>query len=487
MTTETLITAWDETKSVADWAQDARATASAEIILKRYETGQLAETAIGFRKGLDRILAKAVINYDPRIPFKQTVPKNVRVIEAFGETKTLTEWQHDPRCVITSTAIDSRLAKGMSPEDAIGQKHIIAQTKRASPKRGRLYSAFGDAKTLNEWEKDPRFLVHMQTFRSRLKRGWISEEAMTVPSKMENHPVIPKKGVDRKRMLTAFGETKRLSEWVRDPRCTVRAGTLTVRLMRGGDIELAITAPLGYRSDQHPSALQITLCGETKSGKEWSKDPRCKVTTGRFLKRLGEGWDPAEAFEQEFDVDATRLNNHGVFMTAFGESKNLLAWSKDPRCVVPYGTVQARVREGVALEAALTIPNRRIAIRAENYIDPKSILTAFGETKQIFEWAKDPRCKCSEKTLNYRRDAGWEPELSITTPATVEGRRESEFCMPWTRKLTAFGETKTLIRWSQDPRCRITLNALANRLAKGWDPADALSTRPWGGTARIAA
>jgi hypothetical protein len=50
------------------------------------------------------------------------------------------------------------------------------------------------------------------------------------------------------RMLTAFGETKSLPDWVDDPRCSVRASTIRTRLYSGEPVESAISRP-----PEHPS------------------------------------------------------------------------------------------------------------------------------------------------------------------------------------------------------------------------------------------
>jgi len=45
------------------------------------------------------------------------------------------------------------------------------------------------------------------------------------------------------------------------------------------------------------------------------------------------------------------------------------------------------------------------------------------------------------------------------------------------RQLTALGETKSLIAWSEDPRCEVSYDALSSRInAHGWDPEDAILT-----------
>lgn len=40
-------------------------------------------------------------------------------ITAFGETKTLTQWSRDERCMVGRTGLRLRISKGFSPEDAI--------------------------------------------------------------------------------------------------------------------------------------------------------------------------------------------------------------------------------------------------------------------------------------------------------------------------------------------------------------------------------
>lgn len=48
----------------------------------------------------------------------------------------------------------------------------------------------------------------------------------------------------RKRLITAFGETKTLSEWTKDSRCRVNRITIHSRLKAGCPAELAITSVL---------------------------------------------------------------------------------------------------------------------------------------------------------------------------------------------------------------------------------------------------
>jgi hypothetical protein len=49
-------------------------------------------------------------------------------------------------------------------------------------------------------------------------------------------------------------------------------------------------------------------------------------------------------------------------------------------------------------------------------------LTFGGESKSVLHWSKDPRCLVSDKTLQKRIDAKWTVEAALTTPAGGGGR-----------------------------------------------------------------
>lgn len=101
--------------------------------------------------------------------------------------------------------------------------------------------------------------------------------------------------------------------------------------------------------------------------------------------------------------------------------------------------------------------------------------TAFGETKCLFDWGKDPRSKVTVWALRSRLDRGkWaDVEKAITTPQT--SRREISRAMKTNRMLTAFGETKCLNAWLEDPRCTVRVDSLRDRLEKGWEDEKAIA------------
>jgi hypothetical protein len=75
--------------------------------------------------------------------------------------------------------------------------------------RNVLIEAFGEKKTLRDWAADSRCQVPYLRLRTRLKKNWTLEDAITV---------VPAAG---NRNVEAFGESKSLYTWKKDPRCLV--------------------------------------------------------------------------------------------------------------------------------------------------------------------------------------------------------------------------------------------------------------------------
>ena len=113
-------------------------------------------------------------------------------------------------------------------------------TEQANNRRTtRTLTAFGESKSLANWTRDPRCLVTSTTLNRRLQLGWAVEAALTEPLK-EQHEYANKG--KRVHYITAFGETKTMKQWFNDPRCTARTYmVLFHRLRRYPDSEQAIT------------------------------------------------------------------------------------------------------------------------------------------------------------------------------------------------------------------------------------------------------
>lgn len=101
--------------------------------------------------------------------------------------------------------------------------------------------------------------------------------------------------------------------------------------------------------------VAVTAFGETKIISEWCVDSRCRVGRVGLYQRLRAGENPETAITRESERPvAPEL----VFITAFGESKSPPDWASDPRCKVELATIYWRQRRGWGGEVLLTKPAR---------------------------------------------------------------------------------------------------------------------------------
>ena len=100
--------------------------------------------------------------------------------------------------------------------------------------RGIYFEAFGKTRNIKEWSREPECVVSYRALLSRIQNGWNVIDALTRPS-LE---------YTRERVVTAFGKSQNLAMWAQDPICIVGEGTLRSRLYRGWNIRKALTDPL---------------------------------------------------------------------------------------------------------------------------------------------------------------------------------------------------------------------------------------------------
>lgn len=98
---------------------------------------------------------------------------------------------------------------------------------------------------------------------------------------------------DDLRLITAFGETKCVADWVLDERCKVSYKCLHLRVTKfkdsWPDIEKAFTVPpqQGRKVNKYkPENMMLTAFGETKSMAEWLKDERCVANAFVLRNRI---------------------------------------------------------------------------------------------------------------------------------------------------------------------------------------------------------
>jgi hypothetical protein len=95
------------------------------------------------------------------------------------------------------------------------------------------------------------------------------------------------------------------------------------------------------------------------------------------------------------------------------------------------------------------------------------IITFQGVSKPLAEWADDPRCVVAYKVLWERLEDGWDFAAALTTPQ----RRKGGY-----RLIEAFGESKSVTEWVNDPRCQAgSVKTLWNRVNLGWPPERAIT------------
>lgn len=105
-------------------------------------------------------------------------------------------------------------------------------------------------------------------------------------------------------------------------------------------------------------------------------------------------------------------------------------------------------------------------------------ITAWGETKCLFDWGKDPRCLIGVWGLRNRHDRGKWTDMEAMISSPKEDRKKVQRNNKRTVMITAFGETKCMTAWLEDSRCLVKIDSFRDRLAKGWSAEKTMGTPP---------
>ena len=287
--------------------------------------------------------------------------------------------------------------------------------------------------------------------------------------------------------LTAFGQTKSISAWARDRRAAVNAQTIRDRVRDGVEPELAITAEQ-VRHGKRGKARRYRRIN-WKRVRELRELPAADIarqlgnsvtTVLRGLK--DRGWHERRVPIRElphgkrlYAVWDNTLRRQGA--TAWADFAAFHAWA---------------LRSGYAPGLFLTRPDRAKPASPKNATwlpvreswqlrRPKTVsrkarrkVRAFGETKGIAEWSRDPRCVVTKAGLAARLARGVSPAKAITGPK----RREAEYSSA--QELTAWGITKPVAAWARDRRATVNEGSIRKRLRAGWTPEAAIATKVYG-------
>lgn len=208
---------------------------------------------------------------------------------------------------------------------------------------------------------------------------------------------------------------------------------------------------------------------------EWTENPGaffdwCKRqsvdTLGLQLDRVdnNKGYSPENC---KFVTPKENMRNRRTTIraTAWGENKTLVEWSEDYRAAseIKYRTILDRMNRGWSMEDAISksvrtfknLPSGRPLappVKGSHPYDPT--IEAFGETKALWEWAQDARCRVGKKVLWKRiNELGWIPEDAISKhPSPNNGIRYEGY---------------NILYWSKQPECEVSYNTLARRLKLG--------------------
>lgn len=160
----------------------------------------------------------------------------------------------------------------------------------------------------------------------------------------------------------------------------------------------------------------------------------------------------------------TRQNR---LITAWGETKCVKDWAFDPRAKVGYWTLRSRVdsdsKRWGSMEERISSPQVE-KVESASRQKSNTNLTAWGETKHVAAWMRDERCKVVYTNFKARLEKGMTVEEALSAPAKT------------VRLLTAWGETKGFMEWVRDNRCKAKAATLKYRLQVGWDAEKAISS-----------
>jgi len=326
------------------------------------------------------------------------------LIAAFGERKSITEWQRDPRCRIDRASLSHRIYRGYPPEQAISlpagepPTHYVTPPKKPEWMRKRGHIDWDEAVRLYTREKRKlteiarRFGASHATIHEGLRSRGIELRKPSLHTTRASSLALSK----------TWSRLRRLSADPKSPeyRGPNRVGELLCRAWQTFE---------GFAAWAAPRRTLARSCLVRKDASKPYSPANCEWVAASNVKHRMPG--------TARPVAAVRL------LTAFGETKGIAAWARDPRARVSIHSISKRLERGMTIEDAISLPGR-----VGDYGAPRISVTAFGITKSPAEWLRDPRCKLiSMAGLLHRLERGWPAEEAIATPAFVEpkGRRGS--------------------------------------------------------------
>lgn len=92
---------------------------------------------------------------------------------------------------------------------------------------------------------------------------------------------------------------------------------------------------------------------------------------------------------------------------------------------------------------------------------------------EFHDWAMANGYKAGLTVERKNNDLGYSPENCVLATRTTQARNRRSSCI-----LTAWGETKTAVEWTEDPRCNASQGLIHYRIKNGVDHQTAISAPP---------
>lgn len=341
--------AFGEWKTLSEWGRDPRSPLNAHALQVRMSHGQSLEAAILFSE-----------------------EDCARYHWAFGEHRKLGTWLRDKRMAVSASVLKGRLEEGENFEEALtrpaDEPRPASTVKKEVSPEGQLKEAFGineltidgETKTIAAWARDPKCEITWVTLRYRVRKGWPIDINILKESRRDSvfkrlFRAYDANGND----LGQFRTVKAASEHI----LRVGSSGKVVQVYTGD--EWPIPRPAKPPKSTGKKRRLITAWGETKTGREWARDSRYKVgnllTLYRRLDQKGGRWTTEDAISTPAKaIYMSELKKmQAKRYRAFGKFKTLDEWAQEPMCTVTATGLKSRLEKGMTLEEALTAPVQR--------------------------------------------------------------------------------------------------------------------------------
>ncbi len=193
-----------------------------------------------------------------------------------GKTQGLSEWARETG--IHRHTLYIRWRRGMRGDRLFRPDSLIHDPWHATS----LLTFNGETMSTPNW--GDRYGIGGEVIRSRLGRGWTTEEAITTP--LGESPERVQRLRKSANMITVDDETLNRTQWGKTK--GFNRGTIPNRLLRGWSIEEALNKPKSKQGRPLGPSKSIEYDGKNLTQAAWARELGCSPAA--FSVRLKKGW-----------------------------------------------------------------------------------------------------------------------------------------------------------------------------------------------------